>query len=71
MFAPVHSGKKLDDWCESGVDREIKEGMEFLHPGSTRGGAPTLCFDGSKRKTKGNCWRARGRFNIEAAKTYM
>jgi hypothetical protein len=60
IFDPVYKSQKLKDWCEPPIDGEIEEGIEFLHSSCTRGGAPTLCFDVTKRKTGGKCWRVVG-----------
>ena len=71
IFNPVYKGQKLEDWCEPPVDGSIDKGIEFLHPSLTRGGAPTLCFDGTKRKILGKVWRALGEENIKGALLYM
>lgn len=57
IFEPEYKGKSLANFCEPPIDGVIKKGIEFWHTSKTRGGAPTLCFDGTKRVTKGKCWR--------------
>jgi hypothetical protein len=71
IFDPEYKCQKLKDWCEQPIDGQIERGIEFLHTSKSRGGAPTLCFDGSKRITKGKCWRAVGDENIKRAKDYL
>jgi hypothetical protein len=71
IFEPEFKGQKLEDWCENAVDGQIEKGIEFLHTSKSRDNAPTLCFDGSQRITKGKCWRAVGQINIDNAKSYL
>ena len=71
IYDPVYKGHKLEEWCEPPIDGEIESGMEFLHTSKSRGEAPTLCFDGTKRITKGKCWRAEGKERIDAARKYL
>jgi cation transport regulator ChaC len=71
IFDPEYNNRKLKDWCEQPIDGQIERGIEFLHTSKSRGGAPTLCFDGSNRITKGRCWRAIGDKNIKNAKNYL
>lgn len=71
IFEPEYKGRELTDWCEPPIDGTINKGIEFWHTSKTRGGAPTLCFDGTARLTKGKCWRTVGKRNTEEAKRYL
>lgn len=71
IFDPEYNGQKLEDFCEPPIDGVIEEGIEFWHTSKSRGGAPTLCFDGTKRRTKGKCWKAVGVLKTKAAIDYL
>jgi cation transport regulator ChaC len=72
IFDPILNGERLEDWCDSPLNGQIKEGIEFLHTSrKRRSNAPTLCFDGTERVINGKCWRAVGRVNIDRAKAYL
>jgi hypothetical protein len=71
IFDPEYKGKKLSDYCDPPIDGTVEEGVEFLHTSKSRGRAPTLCFDGTKRLTRGKCWRAVGESNIKSARGYL
>lgn len=71
IFDPEYQGKKLSDYCDPPINGTIEEGVEFLHTSKSRGRAPTLSFDGTKRTTRGKCWRVIGESNIKSAIEYL
>jgi len=71
IFEPIINGRELEKWCEPPIEGYIEKGIDFLHTSISRKNAPTLCFDGTGRITKGKCWRAVGQANINAALKYL
>jgi len=69
IFEPEYNGQSLAEFCEPAIGGFIEKGIEFWHTSKSRCGAPTLCFDGTLRKTEVKCWRVVG--NLKIAIDYL